>query len=99
MLIGFLSFRVDGSAAGERIHASCGGVVTLKFSRFPIPTTPTKELAMDTKNIKTKSINANGLILAIDLGKYKSVVCAYEPAEPSWQVSSFTTNREELRHG
>ncbi len=51
---------------------------------------------MDTKNVNTKSVNANGLILAIDLGKYKSVACAYERVEPSWQLTSFTTNREEL---
>jgi hypothetical protein len=30
------------------------------------------------KNVNTKSVNVNGLILAIDLGKFKSVVCAYE---------------------
>ena len=47
-------------------------------------------------NVNAKSVNANGLILAIDLGKYKSVVCVYEPAEPSWQLTSFTTNREKL---
>ena len=62
----------------------------MKFSKFPIATTPTKVLAMDTKNVNTKTVIANGVILAIDLGKYKSVVCTYEPAEPSWQLSSFT---------
>ena len=46
-------------------------------------------------NTITKSASTN-VILAIDLGKYKSVVCVYEPAEPSWQLTSFTTNREEL---
>jgi transposase len=59
---------------------------------------PHEELAMKTKSIKvhTKRAQAHGLILAIDLGKYKSVACIYEPAEPSWQVTRFTTNREEL---
>lgn len=53
---------------------------------------------MNTKsvNVPTKKVHANGLILAIDLGKYKSVACLYEPAEPSWQFIRFTTNREEL---
>jgi hypothetical protein len=51
---------------------------------------------MDSVNVNTKSVKVNGLILAIDLGKYKSVVCAYESVEPSWQVASFTTNRQEL---
>ena len=53
---------------------------------------------MNTKcvNVGTKRVHANGLILAIDLGKYKSVACIYERAEPSWQLTSFTTNRAEL---
>jgi len=50
---------------------------------------------MKSVNVNPK-VSVNGVILGIDLGKYKSVVCAYEPAEPSWQMSSFTTNREEL---
>jgi len=53
---------------------------------------------MNTKsvNVSTKRVNANGPILAIDLGKYKSVACIYERAEPSWQLTSFPTNRAEL---
>ena len=53
---------------------------------------------MNTKsvNVSTKRVNANGPILAIDLGKYKSVACIYERTEPSWQLTSFTTNRAEL---
>jgi len=51
---------------------------------------------MDKVNVNTKSVNVNGLILAIDLGKYKSVVCVYEPAEPSWEMTSFTTSSQEL---
>ena len=47
---------------------------------------------MKSVNVHPK-VSVNGVILGIDLGKYKSVVCAYEPAEPSWQMSSFTTNR------
>ncbi len=52
--------------------------------------------SMAPGDVNTKSVNANGLILTIDLGKYKSVVCVGEPAEPSWQLTSFTTNPEEL---
>ena len=53
---------------------------------------------MNTKsvNVSTKRVNANGPILAIDLGKYKSVACIYERTEPSWQLTSFTTNRAPL---
>jgi hypothetical protein len=51
---------------------------------------------MDCVSVNRKNVNANGLILAIDLGKYKSVVRAYEPAEPSWRMASFATNRAEL---
>lgn len=53
---------------------------------------------MNTKsvNVGAKRVHADGLILAIDLGKYKSVACSYERAEPSWQLTSFTTNRAEL---
>src|SRR5262249_51881410 len=69
------------------------GCRTLEVSWFPIPTTPTEELAMDKGDVNTKGGNVSGLILGIDLGKYKSVVCVYEPTEPSWQIASFTTNR------
>jgi hypothetical protein len=51
-----------------RIHASRGDVV-----EFGFPTTPAKELAMDCVGVRAKGVNANGLILAIDLGKFKNV--------------------------
>jgi hypothetical protein len=40
---------------------------------FGFPTTPAKELAMDCVGVRGKRVNANGLILAIDLGKFKNV--------------------------
>jgi hypothetical protein len=43
--------------------------------------------------VNSKSVDVAGLILAIDLGKYKSVPCAYEPVETQWQRTSCTTNR------
>jgi hypothetical protein len=40
---------------------------------FGFPTTPTKERATDCVGVRAKGVNANGLILAIDLGKFKNV--------------------------
>jgi hypothetical protein len=55
----------------ERIHASRGGVVTGSY-HIPNYLRPT-ELAMKTTNTTA----AAGCILAIDLGKFKSVACLY----------------------
>ena len=38
-----------------------------------------------------------GLILAIDLGKYKSVACCNEPATAQARFDTFTTSRAELQ--
>lgn len=35
-------------------------------------------------------------ILAIDLGKFKSVACAYDPATASWQMATIASEREEF---
>jgi hypothetical protein len=40
---------------------------------FGFPTTPAKELAMDCVGVRAKGVSANGLILVIDLGKFKNV--------------------------
>jgi hypothetical protein len=64
---------------------------------FGFPTTPTKEIAMDCVSVCARGGNADGLILAIDLGKYKSVLRVYEPSEPSWRPASFATSRALLQ--
>jgi transposase len=38
-----------------------------------------------------------GTILALDLGKYKTVACAYGPGTPEPRFDTLTTSREELR--
>src|SRR5207245_5047424 len=43
----------------------------------------------------TASTNAS--ILAIDLGKYKSVACIHEPATGEFRFTTFDTSRAELR--
>jgi transposase len=48
-------------------------------------------------NVATTSAPTTGLILAIDLGKYKSVACAYDRATAQARFDSFTTSRHELR--
>jgi transposase len=40
--------------------------------------------------------NTTGLILALDLGKFKSVACAYEPATAQAHFATLTTRRGEL---
>src|SRR5262249_42606332 len=46
-------------------------------------------------SMNTKNVHAHGLILAIDLGQYKRVLCVSEPAELSWPFTNFTTHRAE----
>jgi hypothetical protein len=46
---------------------------------------------MDCVSVRAKGANANGLILAVDLSKCKSVIRVYEPSETSWQTASFST--------
>jgi transposase len=41
--------------------------------------------------------NAARTILALDLGKYKSVACAYDPASTRTRFGTLTTSREQLR--
>ena len=43
------------------------------------------------------STNANNVILAIDLGKYKSVACVHHGASGEIRFASFDTGRAELR--
>ncbi len=44
----------------------------------------------------TGLVKRTAAVAGADSSAAKSVVCVYEPAEPSWQLTSFTTNREEL---
>jgi hypothetical protein len=60
---------------------------------FGFPTTPAKELALDCVGVRAEGANANGLILGIDLGKYKSVLCDYEPSAPSRQTAGLATSQ------
>jgi hypothetical protein len=56
---------------------------------------------MNCVSVRAKGANANGLILAVDLGKCKSVIRVYKPSEPSWHTASFSTNHallQVLRH-
>jgi hypothetical protein len=39
----------------------------------------------------------NNIILAIDLGKYKSVACILDPTSGEFRFTSFETTRAELR--
>jgi transposase len=45
----------------------------------------------------TTPTTAPGSILAIDLGKYKSVACVYDPATAQARFDTLPTNRSELR--
>ena len=45
-----------------------------------------------------KIATPNGSILAIDLGKYKSVACLYEPVFAQATFVTLPTTRAELRH-
>jgi hypothetical protein len=51
---------------------------------FEFPTTPTFENAMDCVRVRARDADANGPILAIDLGKCKGVLRVYELSEPWW---------------
>ncbi len=51
---------------------------------------------MNTSNVNTKSVKVTDTIVAVDLGKFKSVACVYEPATAACRFVSFTTNRLEL---
>jgi hypothetical protein len=39
---------------------------------------------MDSVRVRAKDADANGAILAIDLGKRKGVLRVYDPREPWW---------------
>ena len=62
-----------GRPVAERIHASRGGRGSLKGITVSQHHVPPPELAMTT----TFPATANRTILALDLGKYKSVACRY----------------------
>ena len=49
------------------------------------------------KKTKTTTQTAARTILALDLGKYKSVACAYDPDTAEARFDTLTTSREELR--
>jgi hypothetical protein len=48
-------------------------------------------------NTITTTASTNTSILAIDLGKYKSVTCAYDPATGEGCFSTIDTSRVDLR--
>ncbi len=52
---------------------------------------------MERVSVRARGGDADGLILAIDLGKYKSVLRVYEPSEPSWQTASLATSQASLQ--
>jgi hypothetical protein len=47
-------------------------------------------------NTITKSASTN-VIVAVDLGKYKSVACVHDPATGELRFTTFETTRAELR--
>ena len=51
---------------------------------FESPATPTQEIAMNYVRVRARDADADGPILAIDLGKCKGVLRVYEPSEPWW---------------
>src|SRR5262249_45712135 len=58
-----------------------------------------QELAMDTQTTTASNktaATATETILAIDLGKYKSVACIYGPATAQARFDTLTTSRDEL---
>ena len=48
-------------------------------------------------NTITTTASTSTTILAIDLGKYKSVVCVHDPATGEYRMTTFETTRAELR--
>ena len=52
---------------------------------------------MDTATASTSAAPAAAPILALDLGKYKSVACAYAGGPESARFDTLTTSREQLR--
>ena len=53
---------------------------------------------MDTATAPTTAVaTATATILALDLGKYKSVACAYDRATAQARFDTLTTSRDELR--
>src|SRR5262245_10303474 len=65
---------------------------SLEVTTFPNPYTPRGACTMTTTT--TKVTTAADFILAIDLGKYKSVACLYGSAECQ-RFTTFATSREE----
>src|SRR6516165_4529162 len=78
----------------ERIHASRGGCGSLKVTTRSNPTTPT---GADTMNTITTTASTSVSILAIDLGKYKSVACLHDHASGEVRFTTVETTRAELR--
>ncbi len=50
-----------------------------------------------TTTASTTTASTNTIILAIDLGKYKSVACVHDPATGEYRFTTFETTRAELR--
>jgi len=48
-------------------------------------------------NTITKTASTNASILAIDLGKYKSVACVHDPDTGEFRFTTFETTRDELQ--
>src|SRR5262249_17663625 len=72
------------------------GVVTWKCT-LPGPTHPTGACTMSaTPATSNTTAAAPGLILALDLGKYKSVACLYDRASARASFETLTTGRPEL---
>src|SRR5438067_9368353 len=81
--------RVGGGA--ERIHASRGGRGSLKG--ITVSQTPDPQGAC---TMKTTTAAAARPILALDLGKYKSVACAYDRTTAQAAFDSIPTSKAEL---
>src|SRR5689334_16366420 len=88
------SSAIAAPSASERIHASRGGRGSLKGITVSQPPRTPKELAMTTATATTPTA---GLILALDLGKYKTVACAYAGDPATARFESLPTDRDHLR--
>ena len=84
----------------ERIHASRGGVVTWKLRLNPSPSPHGACQKTTTQAAKRTSAPRAPIfapsIVAIDLGKFKSVACGYDAKTGECQYHTFVTERKQL---
>src|SRR5262245_16579237 len=85
---------ITSGSGAERIHASRGGSGNLKVLQVPRSHFPPQE-ACTLNTISTTASTSS--ILAIDLGKYKSVACVHHPDSGESRFATFATTRAEVQ--